>query len=162
MMRWDLLSFSILLPCCLSTKRKITGSLAKGPKHTRAGQVALASDRELCPFPPLHGTHTQQPPPWSLWMCVCITAGPFKARGNIKDPICYFPRVAWVSKGNVWPGLEWGLTKCSDQEAGLHCLHQDFSSTLALLTSKPDRPLLGCWGCPVHCRMVSSFPVSSH
>lgn len=167
MMRWDLLSFLILPPCCLSTERKITDSLAKGPEHPKAGQVALASDRELCPFPPLHGTHTQQSPRWSLWMWVCrqrslsraSELSKVRAWGNVKDPICYFQLVAWVSKGHVCPGLEWELTRSSDQEAGTTLSPSRFLINLGS-TDVLSQIILcwGCGGCPVHCWMVSSIP----
>lgn len=137
MMRWDLLSFSILPPCCLSTKRKITGSLAKGPKHTSAGQVALASDRELCPFPPLHGTHTQQPPPRSLWMCVCITARPFKGMQSCqrskpeetsRTPFVTFHELPECQKamcGQGWSGdLPNALIRRQDYTVSIKVSHQ--------------------------------------
>lgn len=82
-MRWDLLSFPNPPPCCLSTRRKITGSLTKGPEHPRAGQVALASDRELCSSPPCTA-HTPSSPHADPSGCECETAQPFKGIRAVK------------------------------------------------------------------------------
>lgn len=131
-MRWDLLPFSILAPCCPSTRRIFLMSWfpGKGAQTYQAGQVALDIYREPCPFPPRHCTQGTVPPQ-SLWMCVCMwhahnstslsrTASSWctqkcqrsKPEENSRTSVLCLSSCMSV-KRHCGPGLSWELTKCS-------------------------------------------------
>lgn len=93
-LRWDLLLFSLLAPCCPSTRKIIFDILVPWER----GPNALDSYKELCPFPPQHSTHTHrdQPPPRSLSMCVCTWPEPFKG-----SPCCIHRGAKGQSLGKI-------------------------------------------------------------
>lgn len=108
--RWDVSLFSLLAPCCPSTRKTMFDILIPWEK----GPNALDSYKALCPFPP-HLARTQASPRLIPSMCVCTWPGRSGAAlavyaevpkagacGKFKNLSSLSQLVAWGSKGTVF------------------------------------------------------------